>query len=460
MDIYWNAVILLTKFENTWNDISPGARIGGPQGSTNMLTTTDAKFGSYSTRFFGANDDMIVYGPTAISEPTALPGPFTLEGWVKPLSNRLQAVFGQYDGTTVSATAVIVRLTASGYVQFEVKNNFTAITTSATATTTQVTLNQWHHIACTRDGSNVIRLFVDGILQDATGTDGRTLTGDLDRLVIGGQRNGTLRYNLFDGYIDEVRFTKGFARYISSFTPPITEFPTVGQVLVVTPDASYSNVSLLLPIADFGTNTFLDFSATPKTVSVFGNSRASDDQYKWYGFSGYFDGSGDYLTVPYSSAFDWWASDFTVECWIYVNSLGTTSYIQAVNNIPVLIGNASPSNNTNYWSFGPVSTGHIALYYWSGSMNIVTSTNTLTASSWNHIALVKTSAGINLFINGVGFPSPVAINGTPLSSSSWPLAIGQINGRSIDAYMNDLRITSGVARYTTTFTPPNSFATN
>lgn len=91
-------------------------------------------------------------------------------------------------------------------------------------------------------------------------------------------------------------------------------------------------------------------------------------------------------------------------------------------------------------------------YYWNGARNWVNSTQTVTANQWNHIAMTKTSAGIQIWVNGVG-SAVTAISGTPTSGTEIPFVIGQMNNRSINGRVDDLRITKGVARYSSNFTP-------
>lgn len=66
--------------------------------------------------------------------------------------------------------------------------------------------------------------------------------------------------------------------------------------------------------------------------------------------------------------------------------------------------------------------------------------------------MTKTSAGIQIWVNGIG-GTVTAISGTPQSATVHPLVIGQMNNRAIDGNVDDLRITKGVARYSSNFTP-------
>lgn len=172
--------------------------------------------------------------------------------------------------------------------------------------------------------------------------------------------------------------------------------------------------------------------------------------------SAYFDGVSDSLTVPYTPAsFDWWTSDFTIEAWVYATSWSTWSGIHNGNNRPSLVGNMATLSTTNYWSFGPTTTGNLAWYYFNGSELLLSSSATIRTSQWNHIAATKTSSGITFFINGVA-ETPIAISGTPLSSNTQPLTIGSHRNISISGYVSNLRIIKGTALYTGNFTPPTA----
>jgi hypothetical protein len=81
----------------------------------------------------------------------------------------------------------------------------------------------WHHVAVTRSGSS-LRIFIDGT---QTGTTNTTLgTASIDNAIadyrVGSTTDGALNFN---GYIDDLRITKGVARYTSSFTAPTAAFP-------------------------------------------------------------------------------------------------------------------------------------------------------------------------------------------------------------------------------------------
>lgn len=163
--------------------------------------------------------------------------------------------------------------------------------------------------------------------------------------------------------------------------------------------------------------------------------------------------NGGYIQRPYTSDFDWWVGDFTLECFITFRGGGSSN---AGSLLPTLIGCQEISGPSNYWSFGPDFNNKLRMYYWNGTQNTVVSTERVPLNVRTHIALVVSAGKINLFVGGVGLATPVNISGTPQSSASVPLAMGKNPEAQLDASVDELRITKGVARYTGNFVPPTS----
>ena len=82
--------------------------------------------------------------------------------------------------------------------------------------------DQWHHYAVSKD-SNTYRVFIDGALQ-ASASNSTNLDQNKP-IMIGNQHGNSSAGYSFNGYIDEVRITKGTARYTESFTAPTSAFP-------------------------------------------------------------------------------------------------------------------------------------------------------------------------------------------------------------------------------------------
>ena len=94
-------------------------------------------------------------------------------------------------------------------------------------------VNTWYHIALVRNGSN-FQIYVDGVSY-ASVTDTSDMPDFTGSLYIG--MRGNLIHHPFDGWLDEVRVSKGIARWTANFTPPTEEYNgAVGQVIMISSD--------------------------------------------------------------------------------------------------------------------------------------------------------------------------------------------------------------------------------
>jgi hypothetical protein len=160
----------------------------------------------------------------------------------------------------------------------------------------------------------------------------------------------------------------------------------------------------------------------------------------------YFDGTGDYLTTPTSDNFGYGTGDFTIECWAYMNTL---------TGDETIISNLTGVSSVNPHIFR--NAGRII--YWTNGGERIISGSDIVVQTWTHIAICRASGSTRLFVNGVqtgstytdannyGSTAPLGI-GTYWSGGS-PVGSSTLNG-----YLNDVRITKGLARYTANFTPP------
>lgn len=125
--------------------------------------------------------------------------------------------------------------------------------------TTTVTANTWHHVAFTKQGST-LRLFLDGNLEASytLGGSPSTQRNNPYGFQIGAEWN-TYRYS---GFIDDVRITKGVARYTASFTPPTEEFADSLPPTTITAD-----ISLPALVAALGDDTFIGEMTLPVLVA-------------------------------------------------------------------------------------------------------------------------------------------------------------------------------------------------
>lgn len=209
-------------------------------------------------------------------------------------------------------------------------------------------------------------------------------------------------------------------------------------------DDAYTNSLLHFDGADAST-TFTDEDG--RTWTAVADAQLDTAKYKFATASGLFDGTGDYIHTPYVTAdFDWWTEDYTIDTWIWINA-GTPFHL------PYLMGNIDLTSDSNYWSFGHEDGGKLEFYYWNGAQQKVTSTGSVPTGEWAHIAMVNDSSTIRLFINGTADGS-AAISGTPQSSAALKLVIGLYNSEYYNGWVDEFRISKGIARWTANFTPP------
>lgn len=200
-DPYWANVNIFLDGE-TVADTSSVAHSITNSGVT--ASTTQKKFGSKSL-YFNGSSYMKVDG-TDIGVGT---GDFTLDFWVYQTSLPTNGVYVESRTTGATTNAYIFFADSGGGVTNYVDSGFYIFQNDGT-----LTLNQWQHIAWSRSGTSS-RLFIDGTLID---TVSDSVDYSQDGFVIGAVYDGSAAF--LNGYIDNLRWTKGVARYTSSFTPP------------------------------------------------------------------------------------------------------------------------------------------------------------------------------------------------------------------------------------------------
>lgn len=209
-------------------------------------------------------------------------------------------------------------------------------------------------------------------------------------------------------------------------------------------DPYWSNVVLAMHMDDVGLT-----DAKGHAVTLIGNVARSAAQSKFGGYSAYFDGAGDFL-YPVNSGpdFAFGTGDFTVEMWVYLPSLGVAR---------TLYDGRPASANGPYVSTYVRATNTIGFFV--SAVDRITGTTALAAMTWYHVALCRSGTSTKLFLNGVQEGATYSDGNNYLGAANRPfIGIDAYNSSATAmlGYIDDLRVTKGVARYTANFTPPSS----
>jgi Concanavalin A-like lectin/glucanases superfamily len=224
------------------------------------------------------------------------------------------------------------------------------------------------------------------------------------------------------------------------------------------------NVSLLLHgDGDNNSTAFVDSTIYSNTFTRYGGTVISTAQSKFNGSSIYFQASSQSgLVATPGSHLSFGTGNFTVECWLYLDSYGSTF--------------GGPASS--YWaSFYDSAVSHLELYRYNGFMGLISNVGTiglyssggiflsssasLSLSTWQHVALVRSSGTVNIYIDGINrgsasFSTNLSLDGCVIGSPRDRLPPANNNNEQIklNGYVDEFRIKKGVAEYTTNFTPP------
>lgn len=217
-------------------------------------------------------------------------------------------------------------------------------------------------------------------------------------------------------------------------------------------DPDFASVSLLLHMdGSNGSTTFTDSSSNALTVTANGNAQVSTTQAK-FGQSAVFDGTGDSLTVTdVGGVMTLGTNDFTVEWWFYTSSNSTN-----LSGFGTFLGGRyiSPSQAglmvRYHSSFSGIAVGFEGVAY------DITPGVSPTENAWNHMAVVRDSTSLRLYMNGSLQGSGTAAR----NYGDYQYKIGTDYGGAgydLQGYIDDFRLTNGVARYTgSSYTVPTA----
>lgn len=435
------------------------------------ISTTQSKFGGTSLYLDGSGDYLSVAHNPALS---LVSGDWTIEAWIYivalPASGTMEIVNKDgVSGTSYSQFALAV--TSAGKLTAFIGNgNGVSPTGTIYTGSTTITTGAWHHVAIVKNGSTFIGFLNGG--QEWSAAAATMYEGSKALLI--GYHTGQPGTAYFNGYIDDLRITKGIARYTANFTPPAAAFVAgmgqvsgavhddtgalcsrlvrayrrdtgtlVGQAYTQAGDSNIANVALLLHLDGVsGTTVAPDTSPYARTVTFVGDAKLSSAQSKFGASSLALDGSGDYLTVPWSSDFSIEASDFNIAMWVYRAASGVSHYLMS----------GRPAASTDGWEWRINATNYLQFFYTGGSS--ITGAVAVPAGQWCLVEVNRSGTSLTMWIDGVAAGSGTVSNGTASTTTTLKIGCDNAAANGFNGWIDEVRFTKGVSRNTVAYTPP------
>lgn len=398
-------------------------------GSTNSFTITPvgnaavSGFGpftppltGYWSNFFNGSTDYLTMSAATVP----LTGNFTIEGWVNASAiGARRDFFSQASPSADVSGRLFIYINASGSFEAFVGATPSNVLITHTAT---VTTSQWYHFAFVRE-SNVFKFYINGVAAVTQPTNSVSIANF--STIIGTK---PLNPTYWSGYISNVRVTSS-AVYTANFTPSAT------------PPLAISGTSLLTcqdsALIDRSTNSL----SITRTGSVVGSQISPYSAANGY-WSNFFDGTGDYLSIPNNTAFDVTASDFTMEAWVYRTVANTIHYIFSWR----------PALGSQGWEFRINADNTLQFFNNTTGAGSITSTATVPANQWVHVAATRTGNTGRLFINGNLVTSGTLNNGTT-TTSTFKIGADNVLAGNFQGYISNARVIKNAALYTASFVP-------
>jgi hypothetical protein len=430
-DAYFDLVALLL----------PGNGTNGAQNntfqdsSTNAFTitrngnTTQGTFSPFSqtgwSNYLNGSSYFTAPGSTAFAFGT---GAFTIEMWLYvtayPANYAVIPSNRPYNAGSTDTWGVF--FFNDGAVRFSDVNNTQTFQTSAGA----VPLNAWTHLAVVRNStaSNDTKIYINGT-SVAQGTINSNFANNTNAVVFGTSYDSNNWY--VTSYASNLRIVKGTAVYTSNFTPSTTALTNISGTSLLTCQSNrfVDNSSNIFAISLSGTPSVQAFSPfNPTTAYAAGT----------VGGSGYFDGTGDYLSAPSSNNFGFGTGDFTIECWVYPLASTAQRLLFGGGDMNNLDIGFSPANTFQYYDGSVRDTGVSAA-----------------ARQWFHFAVSRTSGTTSVYVNGVRTNNFSDTSNT--SARQYYVAGSNTGTNPFNGYISNARIIKGTGIYSgTTITVPTA----
>jgi len=351
---------------------------------------------------------------------------FTISFWWKPTdldtTDNAQVFLTHYEGSSVLWT---ITYNESVGLVFVVNGTNEAIQGSAAGWS----VGEWYHVAVVRNGNN-LRIYRDGIMIAENTSFSESMPTVSGPLYIG--RRGSANSQHVYGHMEEIKIVKNQAVWTANFLPPSRKMEAID-----------TETKLLVR----GDNHSFDYSPAKHTVSQ--SNMTYDSTYiKFQDTSLDFGTTSSNARINLDNSIDWFMDDldFTVEAWVYV--IGTSA-VQSIINAWGSAGNKS-------WFLGVHSDNKFRfIVSTDGTAEIVAESDSAYSVGWHHVVGVRSGSTTMLFVDGVKQSSTGSVSGALYQRSA--CSIGVIAGSTsspFGGYMDEIRVSKGVTRWTSDFSPP------
>jgi hypothetical protein len=356
---------------------------------------------------------------------------FTVEAWVYPLTNtKANLVGGQGDASTAAGSSFVF------YVNTASTSDLYVGSTSYSVTSPTAPINQWSHVAYVRTGGT-FSSYLNGTRVSTIATLGTSSVNAGSTTYppsIGAYASNQF---LLNGYISSCRLITGSGGYNATSST------------ITIPTAPLTNVTNTKFLTNF-TNAGIYDAAAKNVLETVGNAQVSTTQAKFGTTSMAYDGTGDYLLIPDSPNLQLGTGDFTIEGFVYLDIAG------------VAYGLISKGAASTGWSVNITSGNKLQFSYTATQLTGATS---LAATTWYYFAVVRSGSAtgnLKLYLGTSGSTtldatSAGAVTDNFNQTNSMYVGASRTGTTILDGYLDEIRITKGVARTVTTV-PTDAFS--
>ena len=357
---------------------------------------------------------------------------FTVEMWIYDDGTGGATPYGGYFTTTDLSSQYGIQLRRYGAYIFN-STTGTNLTWAANGDPFATVFGVgWHHVAAVHNGST-FKVYVDGKEIIST-SDSHTYSSVNYKVGYPWLYLSNHPDQQAQAYISDLRINKSVI-YSGEFTPPTAPLSSSGAELHIKgTDASIIDKSQ-------GVNLKLEGNTTGSTTQVkFASTKSM-----------YFDGTGDYLTTGNNSNLNLGTGALTVELWYYLTNSQNHTLFELHDGYPNGGGTSYDNNRAK------MAITFTNIYLNDGTANVGNYAETQVINQWRHWAWSRDASGNNRFyLNGTQIGTTVSSSNNLITPVVDLGRRAETNSTFMQGYIQDFRLTKGLARYTANFTPPTA----